>query len=187
MERRHISWKDLGSGFLPSDRPIQSRESRASSASLKTVEELHKKSFKRLKKRYFNMKPEKYEGTSFFPGVHSLYHLAKLAKKQVLNINIPPTVILGFDHDNMFIYTKPATGCLTVNSETMTPKRLTHYIKQYMDRGNDDAPVNQANRIKNSVYPKYVIRFATGQDRNRTELFYKLADVMDRALEEWGL
>jgi hypothetical protein len=120
------------------------------------------------------------------PGIKSLYYLAKLAKKQMMHFTIPPTVLLGFNHDNMFLYTKPSTKSLTVETKPMTPKLVTYYIKTYMDRGCEDAPVTQANRIKSSVYPKYVIRYANGVDRNQISLFYNISDCLNYALENWG-
>ena len=63
----------------------------------------------RSNNKYFTMPNIDYMDCEVWPGVRSLYCLAKLAEKQVMNVVIPPTVLLGFNHDNMFIYTKPST------------------------------------------------------------------------------
>ena len=86
----------------------------------------------------------------------------------------------------MFIYTKPATKCLTVETEEMHPKLLLKYIKQYMDREDEESHATQTNRIRSSVYPKYVIRYGTNMNNNRIKFFYKLNDVYTQALEDWG-
>lgn len=41
----------------------------------------------------------------------------------------------------MFVYTKSATKCLHVKSQEMTPKLIMHYLKYYLDRGEDDPEV----------------------------------------------
>ena len=105
-------------------------------------------------------------------------------------VMMPPTVLLGFNHDNMFLYTKPATKCLTVESKPMTPKLLMHYIKTYMDRGNEEVSTSLANSIKTSIYPKFVIKYSTMNDNfpsvQSISVFYKLQDVCHQALEFWG-
>lgn len=68
----------------------------------------------------------------------------------------------------------------------MSPGLILKYIKKFMDRGGDEVPENQINRIKNSVYPKYIIKYATKNEGNRVKLFYKLNDVYSQALEDWG-
>lgn len=109
--------------------------------------------------KYFLMPPVYPEEWPIFPGIRSLYHLAKLAKKQALYVNIPPTILLGFNHDNMFLYTKESTRCLSVISDEMSPKLIMHYIKAYMGRGEEEEHKNQNSRIKSTVYPKYEFQF----------------------------
>jgi len=136
------------------------------------------------------MKKENFENSQILPGIHSLYCLAKLAKKQVIHVTIPPTVLIGFNHDNMFLYTKPATKCLTVETKPMTPKLLTYYLKNYMDRNHDEDAISYSNSIKPSVYPKYVMKYSTTHNNFPTaqsiSLFYKIQDVCNAALEFWG-
>ena len=118
-----------------------------------------------LKERYFNIKPERYENCQFTSGIRSLYFLAKLAQKQVVNVVIPPTILLGFNHDNMLIFTKAATKWLTVINEEMHPKLLLKYIKNYMEREDEESHASQTNRIRSSVYPRYVIRYGTNVNK----------------------
>ena len=70
--------------------------------------------------------------------------------------------------------------------DSMTPKKILHYLKDYMDRGGPSDPQNMNNRIKTSVYPKYIIRYGTRVDRNFIQLYYKLTDVYQQILEDWG-
>ena len=65
----------------------------------------------------------------------------------MLKINIPPTIIIARDHDNMFVYTKPATRCLSAKTAELTPKLILYYLKHYMDRGNDDDADDNSSRI----------------------------------------
>jgi hypothetical protein len=37
-----------------------------------------------------------------------------------------------------------------------------------------------------SMYPKYIIRYASNTDRNRLYLFYRLQDVYNQILQDWG-
>ena len=100
-----------------------------------------------LESRYFDMPPENYWNSPIAPGVRSLLYLAEIAQKQPLNVFIPPTILLRVDHKNMFIYTKAATKWLAVKTQEMTPKLIHSYIRDYMDREEDD-PINLNNRIK---------------------------------------
>ena len=120
------------------------------------------------------------------PGIKSLYYLAKLAQKQVVYVTQPPTILLGFNHDNMFIYTKASTKCLTVKTQEMTPKLIMHYIRHYMDRGGEEDPLNQNSRIKSSVYPKFIIKYTSNTNKNKIYLFYKASEVFSQAIEDWG-
>lgn len=36
------------------------------------------------------------------------------------------------------------------------------------------------------MYPKYIIRYASSTDRNRIYLFYRLNDVYQQILQDWG-
>ena len=68
----------------------------------------------------------------------------------------------------------------------MTPKLLLRYIKKFMNRGNNETPETQVNRIKSSVYPKFIIKYSDGKHSSRIKLFYKANDVYSQALEDWG-
>ena len=60
-------------------------------------------------KNYFLTSQIYPEELPIFPGIRSLYHLARIAMKQALYVNHPPTVLIGFNHDNLFMYTKAST------------------------------------------------------------------------------
>lgn len=64
---------------------------------------------KSLKSKYFDMPPEEYWDSPIGGGIRSLFYIGEIAKKQALQILVPPTIILRMDHQNMFIYTKAAT------------------------------------------------------------------------------
>ncbi|CAI2378935.1 unnamed protein product [Moneuplotes crassus] len=141
-------------------------------------------------KKYFKITRDINPDCPLVPGIYSLYALAKLAKKQVVKAMMPPTVLLGFNHDNMFIYTSAATKCLTVENRPMTPKLLTHYVKTYMDRKNDEESKGLNNSIKMSVYPKFVLKYSTYDNSfpstQSIMVFYKIQDLCTHALEYWG-
>ncbi|CAI2379397.1 unnamed protein product [Moneuplotes crassus] len=139
-----------------------------------------------LKSKYFDMPAGEYWDCPIGGGIRSMYHLGKAAQKQALKIIIPPTIILRTDHKNMFVYTKPATKCVAVIKDSMTPKRIMNYLKDHLNRGGQNDPQNKNNRIKTSVYPKYIIRYGSKVDRNYISLFYKLSDVYQQILEDWG-
>lgn len=63
----------------------------------------------KLESKYFKMKKLDYMNCELEPEVRCLYHIAKLAEKQIINLVIPPTILLNKNHKNMFIYTKPST------------------------------------------------------------------------------
>jgi len=132
------------------------------------------------------MPVEEYWDSPIGGGIRSLYFLAQAAQKQALEIVIPPTIVLRTDHDNIFIYTKAATKWIAVKKDTLTPKRILHYLKDYMERSAKKDPQIKNRRIKSSVYPKYIIRYGTRVDRNYVQLFYKLNDVYQQVLEDWG-
>lgn len=139
-----------------------------------------------MKSKYFDMPPEAYLNSPMGGGIRSLYYLAKASQKQALQIVVPPTILLRIDHDNMFVYTKAATKWVAIKKDAMSPKLILSYIKDYMDRGSSGESKNINNRIKSSVYPKYVIRYGTRVDRNNIHMFYKLNDVYQQVLEDWG-
>lgn len=93
------------------------------------------------------MPSENYWNSPIAAGIRSLYYLAEIAQKQALSVFIPPTILLRVDHWNKFLYTKAATKWLAVKTQEMTPKLILSYIKDYMDREEDD-PINMNNRIK---------------------------------------
>ena len=68
----------------------------------------------------------------------------------------------------------------------MTPKLILHYIKNYLDRGGEEDPENQSNRIKSSIYPKFIIKYPSNANKNRIYLFYKINEVFNQAIEDWG-
>ncbi|CAI2384509.1 unnamed protein product [Moneuplotes crassus] len=120
------------------------------------------------------------------PGVRSLYNVARIAQKQALYINIPPTILLGFNHKNLFMFTKPSTRSITVIDDEMNPMLIKHYLKNCFGKNEESTKKAQSSRIKKHVYPKYIIRYASKTDRNRIFLFYRLNDVYRQALEDWG-
>ena len=67
----------------------------------------------------------------------------------------------------------------------MTPKLLMFYLKNYLTR-DDTSKASRMSRIKAKVYPKYIIRYASKTDRNRVFLYYRIQDVYQQVLEDWG-
>jgi hypothetical protein len=85
----------------------------------------------------------------------------------------------------MFIHTKASTKCLTVDKSPLSPKLILHYVKTFMDRADEESEA-KIGRIKRSVYPKFAMRYGTKTDLNDILLFYRIKDLYQQILTDWG-
>ena len=66
------------------------------------------------------------------PCLRSLYHISKIAQNQPIYVNIPSTILIGFNDDNRVLYNCPNGGHIIVNSAKITPREVNNYILKYL-------------------------------------------------------
>ena len=123
-------------------------------------------------------------------GIRSLLFISELARLAPLKVQVPPTLLLGFDYRNRFLKTDYKTGILkVVQDEMMDSDQVNLYIKKYMNHSLDKNfydSVNISNTKLNIVCPLFILKkMNKGSTYVQIQVYYDKSDLISDIMCNW--